>query len=1251
MPRREAPVDPDAGPVQRFAHELRQLRRQAGSPTYRAMSDQVGYGASTLSQAASGKQLPSLPVTLAYVRACGADPEEWRKRWREAAAQDDTRQPDTDAAQSPYRGLARFEPDDADLFFGRARLVGQLEELAHRRRFTAVFGPSGSGKSSLLRAGLIPRLTAQRPASRPRPAAVRVLTPGPRPMDTHGERLTPAAGAGDTWLVVDQFEELYTLCQDAEQRTAFLDALLAARRPDSRLRVVVAVRADFLGRCTEHADLTAALQDASLLIGPMSRDELREVIVKPAAARGLVVERALTARVLAEARGEPGALPLVSHAMLETWRHRRGRTLTESAYEAAGGLGGAIARTAEQVYDTFTPAEAEHARRVLLRLVNPGDGTPDTRRPASRAELDLGDPGCTATVVERLVRARLLTLDDDEVTLAHEALITAWPRLRGWVEAERERLRVHRELTEAARVWQQLGRDTGALYRGSRLASAREAFPERDRARELTPLEQSFLTASVQRRRRARLLRRTVTAVLAALVLLTSGTAVVAFQQRATARAERNAAIFNQLTSQADGLRETQPSLAAQLDLAAYRRKQTPDLRTRLLSDANTTLATTLTPHHGTVTATAFTPDGRVLATGSHDDTVRLWHVADPRRPRPLGTPITLPGAVLTVAFRPDGHVLAVGGRDHTVRLYDVSTPSRPRPLGRPLTGHTDGVVTVAFSPDGRTLASAGNDGTLRLWHVADPRHPRPLGRPTRADTDSVRQLAFSPNGRTLATGGNDHRVRLWHVADPKRPRRLATLTAHTEAVYALAFSPDGRTLVTGGYDERVRLWNVTDPRRPRPLADPLTAHTEAVYAAAFSPDGRTLATAAHDDTVRLWNVANPAYPLPLGPPLTGHTAGVWTVAFSPDGRTLATGGDDETVRLWHRPATLLDDFTNPVTAVAYRPDSRLLATASTDDHLVRLWDVRRPHHPTRLPRLLAGHHAPVLAAVFSPDGHTLATGTEAGEIRLWDLTDPRRPRLLGRPLDRGAAVTDLAFHPKGTVLAVADKGDRLQLYDLADPRRPRPLGRPLTGEQGHVHAVAFSPDGRTLATGNGDNTVRLYAVSPTGRPTPLGEPLTGHRKTVTDVAFHPDGHTLASAADDRTVRLWDVADPAAARPRGEPLDGHHDGVTAVAFSPDGHTLASASGDHTVRLWDTRRPDHATPHGQPLTGHVDTVTDVAFSPDGHSLATASYDVTARLWPLDVDRAVRRVCDHTRGVLTPTVWARYVPDVDFPAPCA
>ncbi|WEB38091.1 hypothetical protein MOV08_01375 [Streptomyces yunnanensis] len=1244
MGRREKPVDPTAGPVQRLAHELRKLRQEAGGITYRAMAQRVPYSVPTLSQAAAGEKLPSLPVTLAYVEACGGDAAEWELRWRQVDEELAARSVAGGGAGAPYRGLARFEADDHARFFGRDALTGALVQLVREHRVAALFGPSGSGKSSLLRAGLIPRLRhAGEPG--PRPAALRILTPGPHPVRSHEQLFAPVGAGGDVWLIVDQFEELFTLCADADERGRFIDLLLTAEDPGSRLRVVLGVRADFYPRCAEHRGLVTALQHATLMVGPMTPAELREAIVRPAAADDLVVERALTNRLMGELADAPGGLPLLSHALLETWRRRRGRTMTVAAYEAAGGVHGAVAQTAEDVYTRLSPAQARLARRILLRLIAPGEGTQDTRRPVPHGELDTGDAAGTRIVLERLARARLVTLDDGIADLAHEALIASWPRLRGWIEEHRERLRLHRKLTEAAQAWEELRHDVGVLYRGARLAAAKDAFAAPQARAELTALEGRFLDASIAAamseqtavRRRTRRLRQLV-ALLTTAVVVASVSTVLAFRAQWSSDRERDLAVSRQVAIEAMAQRATTPALAAQLGLAAYRLAPTAEALGAVLSTFATPYAHRLT---GSADAAAFSPDGRTLATATEDHTVRLWRLTGPGGPTGLATLTGHSDTVRSVRFSPDGRLLATAAVDRTIRLWDVTRPDRPHRLAT-LGNRTDNVWSVAFSPDGRTLAVAGDDRrTVRLWNVADPRHPDRLASLI-GHADTVLSVAFGPDGHTLATAGDDHTARLWDVTDPRDPRGLATLHGHTDTVWSAVFSPDGRTLATAGADRTARLWNVADRRHPRPLGT-LTGHTDAVRSAAFSPDGHTLATAGNDHTARLWDLTDPEHPHHLTT-LIGHTDNVVLAAFGPQGRTLATVGDDNTARLWDIPGPILTGHTDGLYSAAFAPDGRALATAGID-HTVRLWNVADPGHPQQL-ATLTGHAGTVRSAVFSPDGHTLATTGDDRTARLWDVSDLRHPSAVATLHGHKDTVWKAAFSPDGRTLATTSEDATVRLWDVTEPRRPT-LAAVLTGHHNNTEGAAFAPDGRVLATTSQDRTVRLWDISDRRHPHTLAV-LTGHTQSIRCAAFSPDGHTLATASLDGTARLWDVGDPRQPH-RLAVLTGHTNAVYGVAFNHDGHVLATASADTTARLWNVTDPGRPTALAT-LTGHTDRVYGLAFGPDGHTLATAGADATARLWETDPTRAAARICATAHPPLTRSDWDHFFAALPYRPPC-
>ena len=554
----------------------------------------------------------------------------------------------TEVRECPYPGLASFERTQARWFFGRdqltAKVITRLDARLRTGGVQVVVAPSGAGKSSLLHAGLLPKLEdGALPGSRRWPTIV--FTPTAHPLAALATQITALTGAdlatltgelaadsrrcvevlrghlgdqdGETHVVVivDQFEELFTLCADDQQRRTFIDSLTqlasVSSGTDAHAQplavVVVAVRADFYAPCANDPHLRTALEDNPLVVGPMSDTELREAILYPAREVGLDVEPGLVELLLRDLVGtastadtsgmtsyEAGRLPLLAHALRATWQQRHGHTLTVEGYRSTGGIHDAVATTAESVFTGLDPAGQHAARTLFLRLIKIGDGTEDTRRRVARTDLLRGlDPGSALPVVDAFTQSRLLTQDQDTTEITHEALLRAWPRLRQWIDTDRAGNLIRQELEEATAVWTRDHRDTAALYRGGRLDAARAWATSTSREGDLSPTASEFLTASTHQERRAARLRRAVLVVLSVLALVASGAAALALQQNGTAHSERDTAIFNQITAQADRLRTTDVSLAAQLDLTAYRMQpKNPDLYTALITAGNAVLST-----------------------------------------------------------------------------------------------------------------------------------------------------------------------------------------------------------------------------------------------------------------------------------------------------------------------------------------------------------------------------------------------------------------------------------------------------------------------------------------------------------------------------------------------------------------------------------------------------------------------------------------------------------------------------------
>ncbi|GAA1569945.1 hypothetical protein GCM10009827_109680 [Dactylosporangium maewongense] len=1217
-----------------FARELTRIRERAAL-TVRQVAAKAGADRahSTIGDWFAGRGLPSLSSQDLLVRVlsvCGeTEVAPWLAAWHRARHRPAVRA----AGYEPYRGLASFQPEDADWFFGRERLTTQLVDrvLALRAQgggILMVVGASGAGKSSLLRAGLVPTL----------PDVV-LTTPAAQPLT----ELVTLLGTGST-VVIDQFEELFTGDVPEPAQRELIAALAA-----SDTVVVLGLRADFYGPALRYAELLAAVQAGQFTVGPMHEAEVRAAIVEPARKAGVAIEDELV-ELLVDERShlQDGVLPLLSHALYATWRHAQGGPLTCAGYRAIGGIRGAVAETAAEVHRTLDERQQRLARRLFLRLIHIGVDTVDTRRQVAWPDLmaEFSDDAVDLeNILDRFIATRLITADTETLRISHDALLGAWPTLRTWLDTDRATLVVGQQLAVAATTWRRENADPAVLYQGTRLAAARAWTAEHPE--ELSDVVREFLDASTrQSRRRVRQARQLI-AALTVLALVTMALAVFGLDQRATANAarqaaldQRNQAVSRLVAGRADRLRSRDPSLAMQLSLAAYRISPTVEARSSLLDASAGPAVTRLGGFTNAVQAVAVSPDHTLLAAGGVDGTVRLWRLATER---PLGPPLADGGlAVFAVAISPDGRWLAAGGADKQIRLWNIIDPVHPVPVGSPLTGPASTVYSLAFSPDGHVLAAGSADHAIWRWDMSD-RQPLPT---LTGPTDAVQSVAFSPDGHILAAGSADALVRLWRITDPTEVTPVgAPLAGHSLKVYSVAFSPDGRTLASGSADDTVRLWDLSDPVHPTTRGDPFTGPTSWVNAVAFSPDGATVAAGTSDKNVVMWNVTSGRRTATLP-----HPAPVTALTFGADGHTLATGGTDAMVRLWSLPGPMLIGSTDNVFNVSFTADSGELAVASRD-RTVRLWDVHDPQRPAALgPPLTSppGHPAFAGTAVIRPDGRLLAVGTRTGEVQLWDVSRPAEPVLAAVLTGPTKLVETAAFSPDGTMLATGGDDSQVHLWNVRDPNRPVPLGT-INDTGGLIFALAFRLGGTILAVATSDNTARLWDLTDPTDPHQLGGPLNGFAGYVYGVAFSPDGLTLAVGSADRTVRLWNVADPRRPAPLGTPLTGPTSNVFWVTFNPDGHTLAAASTDGTVWLWNVTDRSRPTVFAV-LTRANDSTYTVAFSPDGRTLAAGGADPETRLWDTAPARVASWVCATAGTPVTQAEWSQHVPGIPFDPPC-
>jgi WD40 repeat protein/class 3 adenylate cyclase len=1157
----------------------------------------------------------------------------------------------------PYRGLAAFRESDAQFYFGREAFIDALEQTIKSKKFVAVIlGSSGSGKSSALSAGLLPRLRSTgryqvailRPGTQPfyslAGTLIELLEPNLSKTDQLAEtrnlaerlakgevRLAEVIGRlqkdshskQKVLLVIDQFEELYTLCSDVNLQKAFIDDLLATveaskAQPDGLAVIMITLRADFMGQALAHRPFADALQEASLMLGPMNRQELQMAIEKPAEMQGAAFEPGLVARILDDVGEKPGNLPLLEFTLTQLWECQTDGWLTHADYESIGCVEGALAFYADQVYAELDESEQELARQAFVQLVKPGEGTEDTRRIATRDELGVE----SWKLIQRMADKRLVVAGRDAqgnetAEVVHEALIQKWGKLQEWMNSDRAFRLWQERLRTNIRQWQESHQDAGALLAGAPLAVAEDWQVQR--SAELNPAEKDYIQASQalqnrqqkERRRRRQWIFATMGIGLVVAILL----AAFALYQRQVSLHQASIGLASQAMQELEGESPERSVLLALEALQKY--PYTWQAEAALWQIVNQyRLQSELIGHVDTVNDVTWSPDGTRMASGSNDGTLRIWDAKTHSQllqisAHPASSVYT--AGVSKVAWSLDGTRIATAGTEGKVKVWDAVTGEQLAEFS----GHSVRVWGVAWSPDGTLVASSSADGVVIVWDAATGEGKYTLS----GHSGAVKSVAWSPDGQSIATAGDDKTARIWDAASGEQKLILA---GHTNGVWSVDWSPDGTRLATASEDGRVIVWEAASGRE---LSD--FRPSSPIWKAAWSPDGFQLATTSASGLAQVWDVSTSQEVFSL----QGKTVVQFTIAWSPDGKQLATtGGPGFSVRIWDaslKNVTLKGEMAQETTNadvplginyISWSPDSRRIATVDTPFGPVTIWDAQSGE---ALLTIQTGNAPDVYVqdVFWSPDGSQIVVTSWDQLAKIFDTISGEKLLTftghVGEPPIRFAQSTVLAgggWSPDGS--RIVTMGSLVRIWDAHS-------GKELVNFEPTRDAFLmprWSPDGTRIATCSMPEVLQIWDAT-TGKSiiggftwntadVAIGDPMTFCMGS----EWSPDGQRILTDqyAGGGTASIWDAK-------TGKKILTYNQisgPITMPTWSPNGLRIATGTDSGIVKIWDSRSGATLFSLSMPVAANS-LLYNLAWSPDGthlisNSATTASTEIY-RVW--------------------------------------